>query len=106
VPAPELDKIAHIALPLGKDNMLMGTDVVSSSGARLTIGNNFCIMIEPDDADEARALFDGLSAGGRIEMEPGKTEWAELHGCCTDRFGVQWMINYTGNVEFAAGRPE
>ena len=28
----ELDKIAHIALPLGKGNMLMGTDVIASRG--------------------------------------------------------------------------
>jgi PhnB protein len=28
------------------------------------------------------------------------TEWAEKYGSCTDRFGVQWMVSYTGNVQF------
>ena len=28
VPEAEIDKIAHLALPLGKDHMLMGTDVL------------------------------------------------------------------------------
>ena len=32
-----------------------------------------------------------------------KTEWAEKFGACTDRFGVQWMLNYTGEVQFAPG---
>ena len=28
------------------------------------------------------------------------TQWAELYGICTDKFGVQWMVNYTGAVTF------
>lgn len=32
-----------------------------------------------------------------------KTDWAEKYGVCADKFGVQWMVNYTGNVQFAAG---
>jgi PhnB protein len=33
-----------------------------------------------------------------------KTEWAEKHGNCTDKFGVQWMVDYTGNVQFPGGQ--
>jgi PhnB protein len=29
-----------------------------------------------------------------------RTEWAEKYGMCTDRFGIQWMVSYTGNVRF------
>jgi PhnB protein len=32
-----------------------------------------------------------------------KTPWAEKYGTCADRFGVQWMVNYTGGVQFAGG---
>jgi PhnB protein len=106
VPEAELDKIAHIALPLGKDHLLMGTDVVSGSSSTFTIGNNVYITIEPDNPTEARKLFAGLCEGGRVEMALQRTEWAELHGSCTDRFGVQWMIDFTGNVEFTTGKLE
>lgn len=99
----DLEKIAHIALTLGKDNLLMGTDVVDSMRKKLTFGNNFYIAVEPDSGREAGELFDALSAGGRIEMPLQRTEWAEQYGVCEDRFGVQWMVNYTGSVEFGAG---
>jgi PhnB protein len=29
-----------------------------------------------------------------------KTEWAEKYGICADRFGVQWMVSYTGSAQF------
>jgi PhnB protein len=99
----DLEKIAHIALPLGKDNLLMGTDVVDSMCKKLSFGNNFYIMVEPDSGQEAGALIDALSAGGQVEMPLQRTEWAELYGVCADRFGVQWMVNYTGSVQFAGG---
>jgi len=101
VPEAELDKIAHIALPLGGDNYLMATDVIESQPFQ--IGNNFYIHLEADDEAEAARVFDGLSEGGRIEMPLGETEWAEKYGICVDRFGVQWMISFTGKKEFSGG---
>jgi PhnB protein len=100
VPDRDLDKIAHIALPLGKDNVLMGTDVLESMPTPLTVGNNFYITLEPENEEEAEKVFNTLSAGGRIEMPLQTTQWAEKYGMATDRFGVQWMVNYTGNVKF------
>lgn len=95
------DKLAHIALPLGKGNVLMGTDVVGLYGKAFIPGNNFYITLSPDDAAEAHRLFDSLSAGGQAEMPLQKTEWAELYASVIDKFGVQWMIDYTGNVTFS-----
>lgn len=103
-PENELNKIAHIALPLGKDNILMGTDVLESQGRSLTVGNNFYIAIEAESGEEAENLFKTLSAGGQIEMPLQKTEWAEKYGICADKFGVQWMVNYTGSVQFSGGQ--
>jgi PhnB protein len=101
----EGDKIAHIALPLGQHGVvLMGTDVVGSRGQSLTVGNNFYITLESDSAVEAARLFDKLSAGGRIEMPLQKTEWAEKYGVCADKFGVQWMVSFTGAVRYSGGQ--
>ncbi|MCL1635712.1 VOC family protein [Luteimonas sp. SX5] len=96
----DLDKIAHIALPLGKQ-MLMASDVSGGYGASFKVGTNTYIHVEADGADEANRIFDGLSAGGKTEMPLSKTEWAELYGICVDKFGVQWMVSYTGSVTFA-----
>jgi PhnB protein len=64
------------------------------------VGTNFYITLEPDTEAEAQALFNALSAGGRTEMPLQTTQWAELYGSCADKFGVQWMINYTGRARF------
>jgi PhnB protein len=102
VPEQYLDKIAHAALALVGDNMLMGTDTLESFGQKLTSGNNFHITLETESAQEAEKLFNALSGGGEIAMPLAQTEWAEKYGICTDKFGVGWMVNYTGNVRFAA----
>lgn len=101
VPEEDLDRIAHIALPLGPNNILMGTDVLRSQGHQLTQGNNFYLTVEAESGPEADRLFEALSEGGQIEMPLGQTEWAEKYGICTDRYGVRWMVDYTGSVQFA-----
>src|SRR5690606_5304010 len=95
----DLDKIAHIALPLGPDHVLMATDCVGSMGKNFNAGNNYYITLEADTGDEADRLFNALSDGGNVEMPLQRTEWAEKYGVCADRFGVQWMVSYTGEVD-------
>jgi PhnB protein len=93
----ELDKIAHIALPLGP-NLLMANDIVGPWS--LTAGTNFYIAVDVDTDEEADRVFDALSAGGRVDMALQKTEWAQKYGICVDPFGVQWMVSFTGDVVF------
>jgi PhnB protein len=99
IPERDQDRIAHIALPLGPNNMLMGTDIVGDQPA-LRLGNNSYITLEAESAEEAERLFDGLSAGGTVAMPLQRTQWAEKYGICSDRYGVQWMVDYTGGVRF------
>jgi PhnB protein len=100
VPEHELDKIAHIALPLGGNRLLMATDTLQG-WPPLQMGNNFYIALETDTADEADRLFGGLSQDGRTDMPLQPTSWAEKYGTCVDRFGVQWMVMYTGSASMA-----
>lgn len=94
------NKIAHISLPIGNSNVLMASDSLESMGYPLTVGNNFYITLETESAGESDRLFNELSAGGKIVMPLQKTEWAEKYGMFADKYGTQWMINYTGNVSF------
>lgn len=100
LPEVDLDKVANVALMLPNGTMLMGTDMLASLGQQLKSGNDFALHVEADDATEAQRLFDGLSDGGSVSMQPGSTEWAEWFAGCSDRFGVEWMISYTGSVAF------
>ncbi len=103
IPARELDKIMHVALPIGNGTILMGSDVPESQKRPLKTGNNFYIALEADNGSEAERVFNALSAGGKSEMPMQKTQWAEKFGMCVDKFGVAWMISYTGNVRFSPG---
>lgn len=101
VPEEDLDKIMHIALPLGPNTILMGTDALESFGQKIVFGNNSYISLQPDSAADAERIFSALSEGGKVEMPLQQTDWAERYASFVDRYGVQWMINYEGNVKFA-----
>ena len=91
----EKEKIMHVALPIGKGNILMATDALESMGQKVVPGNNIQLSLEAESKEEATRLFNGLSAGGKIE-QPLKDEfWGAYFGMFTDKFGVKWMVNYT-----------
>jgi PhnB protein len=87
------EKVMHIALPIGKDTVIMGGDRLATMGD-VTNGNNFDIAIIAESEEEAKRLFDGLSAGGKIGMPLEKAFWGAYFGMFTDKFGIQWMVNY------------
>lgn len=94
VSASERDKIMHIALPIGKSNILMGTDALESMGHKVAAGNNFHISLSTESEDETKKLFNGLSAGGTVTVPLEKQFWGATFGMFTDKFGVSWMVNY------------
>jgi len=94
IPKEDENKIMHVGLKIG-DNWLMGTDTLESLGQKLIQGNNSYIMIAPESKEEADRLFNGLSAGGKIEMPLADQVWGDYYGSFTDKFGVRWMVNYS-----------
>jgi PhnB protein len=93
----EQDKIIHISLQLPNGIVIMATDMLESMGQALVAGNNFHICIQAESEKEVEKLFNGLSAGGKIEMPLNKTMWGAYFGMCRDKFGIQWMFNYDYN---------
>jgi PhnB protein len=89
------EKIMHVSIPIGKGNVLMGTDAVESMGHKITIGNNIQLSLSPESEDEANRLFNALAKGGRTIVPMGKASWGDYFGMLTDKFGIQWMINYS-----------
>ncbi len=94
IPKEVEDKIMHIGLPVGKDNVLMATDALESLGQKLTQGNNFYISVHPESKEEADRIFSALSAGGAVEMAMADQPWGDYYGSFEDKFGVRWMVNY------------
>ena len=95
-PIPEafLNKIMHIALPLGKNTVLLGSDAMADrDGHQFTFGDNFHISISAESREEADNLYNGLSAGGTIEM-PIEEGLMGYFGMLADKFGVQWTVDF------------
>jgi PhnB protein len=97
VPDSEKNMIMHISLPVGKGNILMATDALESMGHKLTEGNNFSLCIDADSEAEADKLFKALSDGAVVTMPLEKAFWGAYFGMLTDKFGIQWMVNYDYN---------
>lgn len=93
IPAEDQNKIMHIDLAIGEAT-LMGTEVLESLGQKLVQGNNVHISVHPDSREEADKIFNGLSAGGTIEMPIADQPWGTYYGSFKDKFGVQWMVNF------------
>jgi PhnB protein len=89
------DKIIHIALPIGDDDVLMASDVLESLGQRLVPGNNVYVSGHPTSRAEADRIFTALSEGAEIEMPIADQAWGDYYGALKDKFGVQWMVNYS-----------
>ncbi|MGN6531300.1 MAG: VOC family protein, partial [Ginsengibacter sp.] len=90
----EENKIMHIALPIGKSNMLMGNDVPESMGRTNENENRSKIVISAESKEEADRLFNGLSAGGQIEGAIGDSPWGSYFGCFRDKYGIEWIVNF------------
>ncbi|HEY9047240.1 MAG TPA: VOC family protein [Ohtaekwangia sp.] len=92
----EENLVMHMALPIGHGTVLMGSDTPASMG-KVNNGNNIGIAIQPDSKQEADRLFNGLSAGGTVTMPMGDAFWGAYFGMFTDKFGINWMVNYDAN---------
>lgn len=100
IPEEFNEKIMFITLPIGKHNVLMGSDALKEGdGREFTISDNFHISISAETREEADSLFNALSAGGSIEMPFGESPWGSFFGMLRDKFGVQWTVEYSPNVE-------
>ena len=90
----EADKIMHIALPIGKHNILMGSDTPEFMGKHNERETRSKISISAETKEEADKLFDGLSAGGEIEMPIEDSPWGSYFGMLRDQYGIEWMIDF------------
>jgi PhnB protein len=93
----EADKIMHIALPIG-GNVLMANDVPEILGTVNENENRSKISISTESRDEADKLFEGLSAGGNVEMPIGDSPWGTYFAMFRDKYGIEWIVEFDEKV--------
>jgi PhnB protein len=91
-PPEAKNRIVHARLTKGPF-LLMASDTMP--GHAFLQGNNFSVSIECESEDETKKLFAALGQSGKITMELQDTFWGAYFGMITDKFGINWMFNFT-----------
>lgn len=99
IPENDAKKIMHIALPVGKNNVLMGNDVPESMGRVNEKEDRSKISISAESKEEADKLFNGLSAEGTIEIPIGESPWGSYFGMFRDKYGIEWMVDFANAIK-------
>lgn len=94
LPENERNRVMHVALPINEHTILMASDCMPSAGHVIKEGNNMYVHLAAESRADADQLFNGLSAGGTIEMPMEDMFWGDYFGSFKDKFGIQWMINF------------
>jgi PhnB protein len=89
LPPGSEDKIMHCSFRVG-ETLIMASDGRSTGKP---IFEGFSLSVAVSDEAEAERVFNGLSAGGKVEMPLAKTFWSPRFGMVEDRFGVGWMVS-------------
>ena len=90
MPAERKDFIMHVTLK-NKNLELSGSDMMRD---KAVIGDNVIMSVNCDSEDEIKTLAEKLSAGGEVFMPVEKQFWGALFGVVTDKYGVEWMLNF------------
>ena len=90
-----LNRIMHVSLPIGS-SILMGSDTHPRYGD-VGFGDNFSVSVNAESREDADKIFNGLSAGGKVEMPINDTFWGSYFGMFKDKFGINWMVSFDKN---------
>jgi PhnB protein len=91
----EAEKIMHIALPIGENSILMGSDTPSFMGTHNLHENRSKISVNCESKEEADTIFNGLIDGAmEVEMPIGDSPWGSYFGMLRDRYGIEWMVDF------------
>jgi PhnB protein len=90
----EDNKIMHAVLTADNGIVFMASDTPNSMEYRT--GTNMSMSLSGDNEAELRGYYEKLSAGGTIGMPLEKAPWGDTFGMCTDKFGVSWLVNISG----------
>ena len=94
IPEHYRNKLQHAELK-GSGVHIMAYDAAPDTP--LSNGTNLNLSIDADSKEDAKAIFDKLSAQGTVHTPFQEMSWDAHYGPCSDQFNVSWMVNYKHN---------
>jgi len=95
----DADKIMHSMLTTDIGLVLMASDIPAAmQGSEPGAGPGATISLSggPEDDAALRGYWAQLVEGGAVTEPLEVAPWGDAFGMCTDRFGVDWMVNIAG----------
>lgn len=90
MPADKKDLIMHSTLKKGAW-VLIGSDMMRD---KAIVGDNVGVSIDCESEAELREIFAKLEQGGEVFMAPEEMFWGAVFGMVTDKYGIEWMLNF------------
>lgn len=84
------EMIMHAELKKG-GFVFYGSDMMRDTAV---IGDNVGMALNCESEAEIRDLFAKLSEGGEVFCELEDAFWGALFGMLTDKYGIEWMLNF------------
>lgn len=91
----EQEKIMHSMLTTENGLVLMAADLPNAMDLP---ASNATISLSGGQEDDAtlRRYWDRLSGSGSVTEPLAVAPWGDAFGMCTDKFGVNWLVNIAG----------
>lgn len=90
----DAEKYLRIVLPIGESSELIGNDVPSFMGKVNEMENRSKIAVTATSKEEADKIFNGLSAGGQVEMPLSAGPWGSYFAMFRDKYGIEWTVEF------------
>ena len=96
---PLATQVMHAQLEAPGGLVLMGADAPPEM-VQVTFGDNVSVSLSggPQDAEQLRGWFAGLSEGGQVKQPLEAAPWGDEFGMFVDRFGINWLVNIAGQA--------
>lgn len=94
----DADKLMRIVLPITGANALIGNDVPEFMGKVNEQENRSKIYVTADSREEAKKIFDGLSAGGQVEVPISDSADETSFAMFRDQYGIEWVVEFNPNA--------
>lgn len=91
MPADKQKNVMHSTLSLKGKLLFIGMDMMRD---KAVVGDNVGISLECESATELDTIFNKLAEGGDVFMKPEEQFWGGYFAVVTDKYGVEWMLNF------------
>ena len=94
MPPKMKEHILHSTLTNGRV-IIMASDMAREHG--IVKGNSVSLMLNCDSEEEITTCYERLSTDGNANHPLENTFWGAVFGDLTDKFGNNWLLNFTRN---------